>query len=186
MLNKELNIDIIAIFWPPRQWKTLLATYISYQRLERIYGNIDIKFNWVSISKRIKKTEELLNFENTNTAWLTIIDEIWMNYNSKDAVTKKNKMFSKYIFLSWKWNLSTIWIAQRRMSIPVDFRDNTTLIYECKKIIRPNKHPIFEVIRYEQKKDWELEEIHRKRIDLITWLKLLWLSYDTHETSEIE
>ena len=186
MGSKQRDIEIIAIFWPPRHGKSMLAAYLASDRIDRIYGNLSIKLNDFPITSKITHHSQYAEFTDSETPWYNIVDELGLNFNSKDAMTKKNKAFSNYIFLSWKRNLSTMWLAQRWMSIPVDFRENATTIYECKKIDRWHLYPIFEIVEHIQLQDWTLEEKKSVRMDLIKWLEVLGISYDTFETSYIE
>jgi len=164
----------------------MFATLLSWDFLSRIYWNVKISFKGVNITHEITHHKQFEEMRLSTSPWYMIIDEIWMNFNSKDAVTKKNKAFSNFLFLQWKYNLSTIWLAQRWNSIPVDFRELATRIFEVKKILRSWKHPLFAVIQYKLMNDWELEFVREDIVDMISILSKWDLSYDTLETSYIE
>jgi len=143
---KQLDTETILIYWKQRSWKTLLSVLLSYDYLRRIYWNMSIyawylneENKWFDVVKKITKVTDFNNFfkiwkKENYTPWVCIIDEIWMNFNSKEWTSKKNMIFSKFLWLQWKFNLSWIYISQRLNSIPVDFRELASVIFEVKKI----------------------------------------------------
>lgn len=185
-MNKEVNVELIVVFWPQRHWKTLYTTLLACDRINRLYGNIDIKFKWVPMTQPITNHLQFNDFKIWyHDPWYMLVDEIGMNFNSKDAASKKNKTFSDFVFLMWKYWLSTIWVAQRWNSVPVDIRELATKIFEVRKILRKGQHPLFSVIEYKLAWDWELEYQRENTIDIISILDKWWVSYNTLETSII-
>ena len=149
-MNLNLSTDLILIYWKQRSWKTMFTTLLSLDRINRLYWNINISFKWIELVKKITEYTQFETFfkigsSENNSPGYVIVDEIGMNFNSKDAMSKKNKVFSNFIFLQWKYNLSTIWIAQRWSSIPIDLKDLASIIFEVEKINRSWKTPLFKI-----------------------------------------
>jgi hypothetical protein len=190
MSKKQLDTELILIYWKQRHWKSMFATILACDRISRLYWNVAIKFNWFDV---VHKINHHLQFETDfkigsySRPWYIIVDEIWKNFNSKKAMTKKNEVFSDFIFLQWKYDLSTIWIAQRWSSIPIDLKELATQIFEIKKINRSWTYPVFKIIRKELLDDMEtLEFISEETFDMIWFLNKINVTYDTLETSIIK
>ena len=192
--NLLLNTDLILIYWKQRSWKSMFATYLSIDRINRLYWNIEIYYQWINIVKRIKSYKEFKNFKIWSKSniipWYMIIDEIGFNFNSKDIMSDRNKTFSEFIFLQGKYNLSTIWISQRWSSIPRDLKELASHIYEVEKIPiwfanNPDR-PFFKVTRqkYIINED-RLEFVSEKILDLIWLLEMFEVSYNTLDESII-
>ena len=187
----NLSTDLILIYWKQRSWKTMFATLLSLDRINRLYWNINISFKWIELVKKITEYTQFETFfkigsSENNSPGYVIVDEIGMNFNSKDAMSKRNKVFSNFIFLQWKYNLSTIWIAQRWSSIPIDLKDLASIIFEVEKINRSWKTPLFKITEQVYNPiNLSLEFKNEYIIDLIAILKHYKLEYDTLDTSII-
>jgi len=190
-MNLNLSTDLILIYWKQRSWKTMFTTLLSLDRINRLYWNINISFKWIELVKKITEYTQFETFfkigsSENNSPGYVIVDEIGMNFNSKDAMSKKNKVFSNFIFLQWKYNLSTIWIAQRWSSIPIDLKDLASIIFEVEKINRSWKTPLFKITEQVYNPiNLALDFKNEYIIDLIAILKHYKLEYDTLDTSII-
>lgn len=189
-MTKQLDTELILIYWKQRHGKTMFVTVLACDRLSRLYGNVWIQFNWIDVVHKIRHHVQFVtDFKiwQNDRPWYMIVDEIGKNFNSKKAMTKKNEIFSDFVFLQGKYDLSTIWIAQRWSSIPIDLKELATKIFEVKKIHRSNNYPVFKIIQKELLDDWETLEFVREEIfDAIWFLKKFNVSYDTLETSIID
>lgn len=169
-----------------RNWKTLLGLSIAFSDFRpRIYSNFQIYQDWKSIlNKHLKSYQEVERIRFSYTPWVIIIDEWWLNVNSKDWFKETSRIMQKVLFLAWKKNCSVIFIAQRYNSVDVNFRELADAIFECKKIPRKNTYPFFIINKYKQKwikfeYDWNYE------FDIIKWMNYNRLSYNTLEESEM-
>ncbi len=188
--NKLLNTDTIIIFWNQRQWKSLLSNIIASERINRIFSNSTFTLNWFVVSEKFYKISQLLDydyfFKNNDKPWFFVCDEVGFNFNSKDSASIKNRILSDFLFLQWKFNMSSIFISQRYNSVPVDIRELASLIIEVKKRPRFWTWPLFECIVYNQVIKSDGYDLIKKKtliLDIIWLQKKYWLNTDTLETS---
>ena len=180
-----VNTNTIIIHW--RQWggKTLFATLLSLDFLGRIYSNYHIYKNDNPIICFLDKLEFLDLLEYSSQPWCIIFDEVWLNFNSKEWASNRNKTLTKFFFLVRKFNLSSIYISQRFSSIPVDMRELVNYIYEVSIIPRKKKHPLFRITRQTTNNEGFLEFQEEFIFDIIKYLQKAWISYNTLESSII-
>lgn len=181
----EIDMKTIIIHWKMRQWKTITAIHMALDEKYnwRIYSNVDIYHYGKSIiTKKIVDFTELDRIRFSYTHWLIIIDEAWINANSKDSFWETNRLLQKILFLAWKKNCSVMWIAQRYDSIDINARVLADIIIKVKKIRRWKLHPTFILTRQRQKR-LQLEFIQQYKLDVIWELKVIGITYDTLEES---
>lgn len=184
-ITEEIDTTGIIIHWKMRNWKSLLAICLALdiRRVKRIYSNISIYHKWALISKPITSISQLMNIRFSKQPWLVIIDEAGINANSKDTRSKWNRDLQELLFLIWKKNCSLIWIAQRFESIDVNARVLADYIFECRKIKRFNKAPIFKITRQKQK--WRnLQFLTQYNYNMIDYIESKGISYNTLEESK--
>lgn len=184
-ITEEIDTTWIIIHGKMRNWKSLLAICLALDMrwIKRIYSNISIYHKGILISKPITSISQLMNIRFSKQPWLVIIDEAWINANSKDTRSKWNRDLQELLFLIGKKNCSLIWIAQRFESIDVNARVLADYIFECKKIKRYNKNPIFRITRQKQK--WRnLEFLTQYSYNMIDYIKTKGISYNTLEESK--
>ena len=183
-IQQEVDTTTMIIHWKMRNWKTLNAICIALDYYPRIYSNVNIYKDWESIVNFLEGYQSIKNIRFSYTPWILVIDEAWLNVNSKDSFSKDNRLMQEVLFLIWKKNLSLIWIAQRFESIDVNARALVDLILQMTKIKRYNKHPIFKVVKQKQK--WgRLEFINSYKLDSISILKELGITYNQLEESKL-
>lgn len=183
-IEQEIDTNTFIIYWKMRNWKTLNAVCMSLDYYPRIYSNVNIYRNWKSIVKFIENYQQLTNIRFSYTPGVLIIDEAWLNANSKDTFSGDNRLLQEILFLIWKKNLSLIWIAQRFESIDINARVLADAIIEMKKVRRHNKHPVFIAIK--QKQRWSrLEWINSYNLDSISILKKYNITYNQLEESKL-
>jgi len=184
-IEKEIDTVWIIIHWKQWSWKTVLWICIAMDWQERIYANFEIFKNLKLLNKKINNLEDINKIRFSYTPWVIIIDEAWINANSKDTRSIGNRFLQEILFLVRKLNCSLIWISQRFESIDINARVLSELIIEMKKIKRKNKYPIF--IANKQKQKWSnLIFLQQYKIDCIWYMKINNLSYNTLEKSKIK
>lgn len=209
MNNMHVSTNTCIIHW--KQWwgKTIFAVLLAsefikkrklpktpemteYMRFftpqnnHRVYWNIDIFEHDINITNRIDSIDTLSSFKYEKKPWIVLFDEVWLNFNSKQHWSEKNQTLSKFFFLVRKFNLSSIFISQRFGSVPVDMRELVDYIFEVKSIHRKGLHPIFSITRQSTDNEWNLVFEEERQFDIIKYLQIHWISYNTLESSIIE
>lgn len=187
-INKNIDTNTFIIHWKMRNGKTLLALLIWYESYQkRIYSNFEIYKNWKSIlNKHIKSFNDLKNIRFSYTPWVLIIDEAWLNVNSKDGRNEESRFMEEVLFLIGKKNLSLIRIAQRFNSINVNWRELVDYIFKSKKIDRwPDQPPLF-IITSQRQKGSKLLNLYSWTLESVKIMKEYWLSYNQLESSKME
>lgn len=184
-IEKEIDTKTFIIYWKMRNWKTLNAICMGLDYYPRIYSNVNIYQNGKSIVNFLEDYQAIKNIRFSYTPGILIIDEAWLNVNSKDTFNKDNRLMAEVLFLIWKKNLSLIWIAQRFGSIDINARELADVIIEMKKFYKTwLNHPIFTAIKQKQK--WQkLEWINSYEYDSIAILKYYWITYDQLSESRL-
>jgi len=186
MSNSHIDTKTIIIYWKQGHWKSLLSVALSVDYLHRLYGNITISQNEKIATNLISKIENFDELEFSPIEWLMLIDEVWLNFNANEHQSAKNKALSKHFFLIRKYNLSSIFIAQRWKSVPTNLRELADIFIFCEKIRQWNKPPLFKISIQELDDDWEkLYTVTSRIIDLIWLLQKMKISYNTLEPAII-
>lgn len=182
---KELDTKCIIIYWKPRNWKTLLASAIGHSDyLKRIYANFNIYIKKISINKRFYDYKEVQNIQYSNTHGVIIMDETWLNVNSKDSFSETNRIMHEVLFLSWKKNCDMIMIAQSYESVDVNFKRLAHAIFEVEKIKRYGRKPLFKINRMAV--EWsKMRKISSFTFDTLEYFNTFKITYDTLETSKM-
>lgn len=201
----QVNTNTIIIHWKQWDWKSMLwvlfnSDYISdvanlpfmewFERTnissDRIFWNIHIQHKWIEKVCFLKDMWILETMEYSNKPWVVTFDEVWLNFNSKDWWSDKNKLLTKFFFIVRKYNLSSIYISQRFSSVPIDMRELADYIFLCQKISRKWKHPLFRITRQTVTAEWLLEFYDEYIFDMISYLQKREITYDTLESSIID
>lgn len=183
--------------WKTMYWVLLCCDFLNKWKIPkwleyipvsspRIYWNVDIFQNWERVVCPIPSMDFLDTLEFNKKPWVVIFDEMWLNFNSKDHWTEKNKALSRFFFVVRKYNLSSIFISQRWDSVPIDMRQLADLIYKLEIIYRPKQHPLFRITRQTCNQEWILEFYDEYIFDIISYLQMHKVSYDTLQTSIID
>lgn len=183
-IEQDINTNTFIVYWKMRNGKTLNAIVMALDFYPRIYSNVNIYQNKKSIVNYLETYEQIKYIRFSFTPWILIIDEAWLNANSKDSFTKDSRLLQELLFLIWKKNLSLIWIAQRFESIDINARVLCDAIIEMRKIQRKNKHPVFVAIKQKQKGQ-RLERINSYNLDSISILKEYNITYNQLEESKL-
>lgn len=182
----ELDTRCIIIYGKPRNWKTILAASIWYETYKkRLYTNFNVYYRGESINKRFKTYQEVENIRFSYTHGCIIVDESWLNLNSKDSFSEANRIMQKILFLSWKKNCDMIMIAQSYQSVDVNFRRNAAAMFEVVKIKREWKKPLFVVNRVIVEGE-KVRVIASYTLDTLTIMENWKISYDTLDESKMK
>ena len=101
-IQVEIDMMTFIYYWKMRRGKTVNAIRLALDKRynKRIYSNVDIFKNWKSIiTKLITNTKELENIRFSYTHWIILIDEAWINANSKDTRSEDSRTLQKVLFL---------------------------------------------------------------------------------------
>lgn len=168
-------------FGPPGSWKTIMAMHVaSYYK--RIYSNFEIKRFWKKVSNVYKEIEELWEIPFNPIKGIIIVDEGWVNNNSRRSWSDMNMLFGELAMLWRKKNVDIIQISQLQRMADVYYRE---LAYKSIDMARPTKMPwnglLFEYDITNQGGFFE----GTIEIDLFDWMEKSGYTYDTLETSRI-
>jgi hypothetical protein len=184
--NIDIELDTLWIiaYGKMWSWKTTIILELAFENWnKRIYSNFSIYKNWKQINKQVQSAKEIMNIRFSYTPWIILIDEAWINVNSKDWRSQDNRDLIEKLFTARKYNCSFSWISQRFESIDINARVLADLIIKMRKIKRWSHWPLFEVTRQKQiGNNLELVNIHR--IDTIALMKYDKLTYNTLETAK--
>ena len=184
----EINNRKIIIHWEQGHGKTLFWVFLAFT-YTRIYSNVDITYNNKKINIILSKIEEFETLFNYNSIpGVTLLDETWINFNSKKGMSQANETLQKWFFLSRKYNVTPIFIAQRFGSVPVDMRELASKywIIEMKKVHRKRyAYPLFTVNMQTVDNEWALTTHKTFEIDLIKFFDTFDIKYDTLQSSLI-
>jgi len=181
-----ISTKTIIIYWHQWAGKTMFAVLLASDYLKRLYWNVEIKYKWEKVWKKIKNINDLKNIKYNIIPWVVLFDEMWLNFNSKEHWTDKNKILSNFFFLVRKFNLSSIFISQRFSSVPVDMRELCDYIYKVEIIPRKKQKPLFKITREVLLQDWTLEFVEEYIFNIIEYLEKYNISYNTLESSNID
>lgn len=71
--------------------------------------------------------------QKTNHKEIIVVDEAWINYNSKKFQSQENMDFSEFVVVSRKYNKDIVFITTQDYSINKDFRFETNYWFNCQK-----------------------------------------------------
>ena len=182
----QINTNTIIIHWKQWWWKTLFAVLLAQDYIWRIFWNITITQNKKNIVAFMHDMSLLKQLEYSKKPWVVIFDEVWLNFNSKEYWSDKNKELTKFFFLVRKYNLSSIYVSQRFTSVPVDMRELADYIFEVSVVYRSWTYPVFRITRQILKAEWVLEFYDEYIFDIISYNINHGIEYDTLESSIID
>jgi hypothetical protein len=177
---------VINIFGRPGSWKTFLSSFFAYpyfMRNAKIFSNVDYfyKKSPFRINKKIQKITDIQYIEFQEKKWLIVIDEGWLNINSRRSISSQNMEFAEMLFLWRKKNCDIIFIAQLDYSLDRYMRDlaNANIYMESYPIWKNKLNFTLKI------KKWDYT-IWYKEIDLITFANESQFNYSTLESSKID
>lgn len=162
--------------------------FLAYS-YSRIISNVDIVVHGRRKNLFLSKIEQFETlFKWSPIPWVTLLDETGINFNSKKWQSEANEKLQKWFFLSRKYNMTPIFIAQRFGSVPVDMRELASKywIIEMKKVHRKwYDHPLFSVNTQTVDNEGKLFTHKTFELDLITFFDKFNITYDTLQSSLI-
>lgn len=191
-LNQPLNLFLwkletksIIIYGDPGSWKTQTA-WLCTLWYTRIYSNVDFYKNWKRTNTPIHYMSDIKKMEFDEKPGILVLDEMWVNWNSRKSMSKDNIEFWKLGMLQRKFNLYVVWIAQQDFSFDKNQRLSAHLILHCRALEFEDKDPVIVVTRERVLKGssnfmFEAERI----INILKIQKILWYSYNQLDQSVI-
>lgn len=185
-MEKIIKNKTILITWDPWSGKTFLCSFFAYHYFinkQRIFSNIDFfyKKNPNRINKKIQKIQDIKYIEFQEQKGIIIIDEAWINANSRRSMSDKNLEFNELTFLWRKKNCDIIYIAQLWFSVDKYIRELATITINMMSYFISNNYLMY--VMEIKKKDYL---VWFKEIDLIRFSEECFFSYCTLESSKIE
>lgn len=180
MNEKVIQNRLTIIEGLPGKWKSFFASF-QWSFYEYIFSNIDLFRNWKIISNPIRKMTDIEKIPYTDTKWLIIIDEAWVNVSSRKFFSEENAIFGKLWMLWRKLNKDIIFIAQISRTVDVNIRELAVYKYEMNSWYIDSNRLMFEFTV----KDRFDNVLWTKEIDLTSWAEENWFSYNTLENSVI-
>lgn len=175
---------IISFVGLPWSGKTFLAVQMAstYPRWT-IYSNVDIYENWKLISKPIRDIDDLERIPFTDEKGVILLDELWVNNNSRRAMSESNLIFWRLAMLWRKLNKDIYHIAQLEAMNDKYFRELSEYRFELDSYFVAWKKDYLEYQAKIYNRQGYLVKI--VQIDLIKWCELSGISYNSLERSVI-
>jgi len=181
----EVETKSVIIYWEPGSWKTQTAWLCSLW-YERLYSNVDFYKHWKKRNETIKFISDIKKLKFNEKPGLLILDEMWVNWNSRRSMSKQNIEFWQLGMLQRKFNIYTVWIAQQDFSFDKNQRLSASLILHCQAILRKNNTMLIrvtreKVLRGQNKFFFDAEWI----LNIISMQNALWYTYNQLDQSVI-
>ena len=171
---------IFMISWDPGSGKSWMGAMIA-SSYDYIYSNIDIKKNWKTINTRlIKDLSDIENISYKEKKWIVMVDEGWVNINSRKFMTDQNILFWQLGMLWRKKNVDICIITQRDFMVDKNFRELAKYVFEMRSYFVGPEKLMFEFKVFSHgvyKKSW--------KIDLMEWSNRTWFTYDSLDSARI-
>ncbi len=196
-MNNAIKNYTTLVLWKPGSWKSMLACLVAWeyyvqQKRKRIFSNLEIIKNWKKINNTIEGIEDIERIQYNEEKGLAIFEEWWINFWARNSMSNTNKKGMEFWALSRKANVDIIIISQFDFMVDKFFRNLADKVIEMESYIQ-KKHDkkSWEVINYPffranyLKFDWAKKKyIRTSEVDLMKWISLLWLEYNTLEKSK--
>jgi hypothetical protein len=181
----EINIRTVIIIGPMGSGKTVTASVITGNDFyflswgkPRVFSNFEIKIEGKKINKTIHDIEDLQYVEFSPVPGVAVIDEMGLNYNSKDFMTEANRRLTIFHVLARKKNLSPIFIGQAAHMIPKDQKILASLVLRLEKRGKTDF-----VVYKERRRGNEVQIIGKYYWSPITLMSDMGLSYNQLDES---
>lgn len=170
---------IIMVTGLPWSGKSFFATFLaSFYR--EIFSNLDITRMGILVSNRMKDLKDAKKIWFSNVKWCILIEEAWVNINSRKWQSEENMEFSALGMLWRKKNKDIIVIAQLARTVDINIRELCKYRFDMRSF-RVGSWIMFEVTIYDR---WG-NIMWSKEIDLVRWANMTGFSYNTLEESII-
>lgn len=183
MSEKPIKTEIYSVLGVPWSWKTFFACFLAYF-YTRVYANIDIKYWKEQKSNIYKEMQDLEKIKFSEVKGLLIIDEWWINVNSRRSSSSRNLEFWKLAMLSRKKNVDVLIIWQLERSLDVYYRELSRYIFQMTSYFVKADYLMFEAFIKKMNYTWD-EILGFRKLDLIKFSRLTNLKFSTLESSEI-
>lgn len=176
-----LKNKIILITWLPWSWKSFFAMFLA-SFYERIFSNLKIYENWKKRNIDILTMEDIEALDYSETKWLALLEEMWLNANARRWMSNQNLDFIRLWVLSRKKNVDIIIISQLERIVDVVLRELCSASFEMSSYFSKKDYLLFNI--EVKNKSWQL--VKMINADLIKFTNKYFWTYNTLETSEIK
>lgn len=193
MLDQVIKNHQAIICGPPWSWKTLFAIWLAVNDYFVYWGPIYANFSiyrkyWKTekeITTYIKSIADIEKLKFNPKKWVVIIDEAWLNNNSRRSSSNKNLEMAKLSMLWRKLNVDIISIAQLDYSIDKYNRDLAKCIFHMYSYFYKKNYLKF-IVTVCEYSNWNQRILTKVEHDLFRWMEDAWYKYNTKQTSLLE
>lgn len=171
---------LILITWLPWSWKSFFGTFLASNYRE-IYSNLRIFHNEVQISNDLYSLEEIWKISFWKIKGCILLDEAWVNMNSRRFMTDENQKYWELAMLGRKLNKDIIVIAQMDHTVDKNVRMLCQYHIEMRAWRSWPDYLTFEYTTWSR--EWKL--LNELEIDLMKWSNISWFTYSSLENSKI-
>jgi chloramphenicol 3-O-phosphotransferase len=83
---------LIMVTWIPWSWKSFMAALLGSIYRE-IHSNLKIDYYWIQVSNDLYDINQIEKIKFNETKWCIILDEAWINMNSRKFMTDENQLY---------------------------------------------------------------------------------------------
>ena len=161
--------------------KTFFSVMMA-SHYRRIYSNFDITLRWKSVTNIFTEKKQLQKIEYSDTKGIILLDEEWLNNNSRRSSSESNMEFAEVLVLSRKKNVDIVTISQLERMKDVYVRELSSYGVEMIDPVWVTKKKI--IFQYDIYR-WDTYE-GTKVVDLIEWTERTWYEYNTLDDSVMQ
>ena len=152
---------------------------------DEIFCNYNLRIKWKKVNI-FRDYGFLRNLKFEEKKRLIILDEGWINFNSREFMRDENRAIWKLLFVSRKFNFDFIFISQYDFTLDKYIRYSADYMFFLKKKIKNKKYYI-EVNKYRiDNKTWKDFFIDSYDFNGLEYMKLKGISYDTRDLATLQ
>ena len=171
---------LILITGMPWSGKSFIAALLAsiYREID---SNLKISYYWQQVSNDLYDIKQIWKIRFWEIKWCIVLDEAWVNMNSRKFMTDENQLYWELAMLWRKLNKDIIVIAQMDHTVDKNVRLLCKYHFEMNSWQIWQDYLMFEYNLYNR--HWNL--LCQKQIDLFEWARLSGFSYSSLEDSKI-
>lgn len=171
---------MILIVGDPWSWKSFMASLLG-SFYQEIYSNIKIEYFWKQISNDIRSIDDISKISFSEKKGCIILDEAWVNMNSRRFMTDENMRYWELAMLWRKLNKDIYIIAQMDYTVDKSVRNLCRYTIHMRAWYSWKNYLMFEF----DVMDRSGQLVSQKQIDLFEWARQSGFSYSSLESSRI-